>query len=144
MFYLQRTESQSTNFLIYVTKLTDRNFEHYFEYKNESTFWDLATFSNHLFTHIFSFSPNPVLVLVFVVYNRRREAQIKYPNPDDDVRENIINYEDEVRYFWNLEMVFCFQNCSDPMSEKIVLVIEKNWIIIAKCMRLLKQFIHQG
>jgi hypothetical protein len=32
---------------------------------------------------------------VFVVYNRRREAQIKYPNPDDDVRENIINYEDE-------------------------------------------------
>ena len=36
-----------------------------------------------------------VLVLVFVVYNRRREAQIKYPNPDDDVRENIINYEDE-------------------------------------------------
>jgi hypothetical protein len=37
----------------------------------------------------------PVLVLVFVIYNRRREAQIKYPNPDDDVRENIINYEDE-------------------------------------------------
>ncbi|CAB4065532.1 Neural-cadherin [Lepeophtheirus salmonis] len=36
-----------------------------------------------------------ILVLVFVVYNRRREAQIKYPNPDDDVRENIINYEDE-------------------------------------------------
>ena len=36
-----------------------------------------------------------VLVLMFVVYNRRREAQIKYPNPDDDVRENIINYEDE-------------------------------------------------
>jgi hypothetical protein len=32
---------------------------------------------------------------VFVVYNRRREAQIKYPNPDDDIRENIINYEDE-------------------------------------------------
>ena len=38
---------------------------------------------------------SPVLVLVFVVYNRRREAQIKYPNPDDDIRENIINYEDE-------------------------------------------------
>ena len=36
-----------------------------------------------------------VLVLVFVVYNRRREAQIKYPGPEDDVRENIINYEDE-------------------------------------------------
>lgn len=36
-----------------------------------------------------------ILVLVFVVYNRRREAQIKYPGPDDDVRENIINYEDE-------------------------------------------------
>ena len=35
------------------------------------------------------------MVLVFVVYNRRREAQIKYPGPDDDVRENIINYEDE-------------------------------------------------
>lgn len=29
------------------------------------------------------------------MYNRRREAQIKYPGPDDDVRENIINYEDE-------------------------------------------------
>ena len=40
-------------------------------------------------------NPISVLVLVFVVYNRRREAQIKYPNPDDDVRENIINYEDE-------------------------------------------------
>lgn len=36
-----------------------------------------------------------VLVLVFVVYNRRREALIKYPGPDDDVRENIINYDDE-------------------------------------------------
>lgn len=35
------------------------------------------------------------LVLVFVVYNRRREAHIKYPGPDDDVRENIINYDDE-------------------------------------------------
>ena len=41
------------------------------------------------------FYPSTVLVLVFVVYNRRREAQIKYPNPDDDIRENIINYEDE-------------------------------------------------
>lgn len=34
-------------------------------------------------------------MLVFVVYNRRREAHIKYPGPDDDVRENIINYDDE-------------------------------------------------
>lgn len=37
----------------------------------------------------------PVLVFVFVVYNRRRESHIKYPGPDDDVRENIINYDDE-------------------------------------------------
>lgn len=36
-----------------------------------------------------------VLVLIFVVYSRRREAHIKYPGPDDDVRENIINYDDE-------------------------------------------------
>uniref|UniRef100_A0A8W7P8C5 EGF-like domain-containing protein n=2 Tax=Cellia TaxID=44534 RepID=A0A8W7P8C5_ANOCL len=36
-----------------------------------------------------------LLVLVFVVYNRRRESHIKYPGPDDDVRENIINYDDE-------------------------------------------------
>lgn len=36
-----------------------------------------------------------VLVLIFVVYNRRRESHIKYPGPDDDVRENIINYDDE-------------------------------------------------
>ncbi|XP_014204908.2 neural-cadherin-like [Copidosoma floridanum] len=36
-----------------------------------------------------------VLVLVFIVYNRRRESLIKYPGPDDDVRENIINYDDE-------------------------------------------------
>ena len=35
------------------------------------------------------------MVLVFVVYSRRREAHIKYPGPDDDVRENIINYDDE-------------------------------------------------
>lgn len=32
---------------------------------------------------------------MFVVYSRRREAHIKYPGPDDDVRENIINYDDE-------------------------------------------------
>ncbi|XP_050307526.1 neural-cadherin-like isoform X2 [Anthonomus grandis grandis] len=37
-----------------------------------------------------------ILVLVFVVYNRRRETHIKYQGgPDDDVRENIINYDDE-------------------------------------------------
>nr|BAD91055.1 Af2-cadherin [Artemia franciscana] len=36
-----------------------------------------------------------VLVLIYVVYSRRREAAVKYPGPDDDVRENIINYEDE-------------------------------------------------
>lgn len=42
--------------------------------------------------YVFHFT---VLVLVFVVYNRRREAHIKYPGPDDDVRENIINYDDE-------------------------------------------------
>ncbi|KAG5675458.1 hypothetical protein PVAND_005362 [Polypedilum vanderplanki] len=36
-----------------------------------------------------------ILVLVFVVYSRRRESHIKYPGPDDDVRENIINYDDE-------------------------------------------------
>lgn len=29
------------------------------------------------------------------MYSRRREAHIKYPGPDDDVRENIINYDDE-------------------------------------------------
>jgi hypothetical protein len=29
------------------------------------------------------------------VYSRRRESHIKYPGPDDDVRENIINYDDE-------------------------------------------------
>lgn len=34
-------------------------------------------------------------MLIFVVYSRRREAHIKYPGPDDDVRENIINYDDE-------------------------------------------------
>lgn len=45
--------------------------------------------------HCLTFFSIAVLVLVFVVYNRRREGQIKYPNPDDDVRENIINYEDE-------------------------------------------------
>lgn len=59
------------------------------------------TFSNlkkKLFFLLFLFTTSchkPVLVLVFVVYNRRREAHIKYPGPDDDVRENIINYDDE-------------------------------------------------
>ena len=32
---------------------------------------------------------------MFVVYSRRRDTHIKYPGPDDDVRENIINYDDE-------------------------------------------------
>lgn len=51
------------------------------------------------FCFLFSIFPpsflKTVLVLVFVVYNRRRESHIKYPGPDDDVRENIINYDDE-------------------------------------------------
>lgn len=50
--------------------------------------------SERKLTSIFIFQ-RLVLVLVFVVYNRRREAHIKYPGPDDDVRENIINYDDE-------------------------------------------------
>lgn len=50
----------------------------------------LQKFSNNS-----SLSHFPVLVLVFVVYSRRRESHIKYPGPDDDVRENIINYDDE-------------------------------------------------
>ena len=33
------------------------------------------------------------------------------------------------------EMVFCFQNCSDPLWEKKILVIEKNFL------KLLEQFI---
>ncbi|XP_065207824.1 neural-cadherin isoform X2 [Planococcus citri] len=36
-----------------------------------------------------------VLVLIFVVFSRRQESHIKYAGPDDDVRENIINYDDE-------------------------------------------------
>ena len=35
------------------------------------------------------------MVLVYVVYSRRRETAVRYAGPDDDVRENIINYEDE-------------------------------------------------
>lgn len=45
--------------------------------------------------HLASRCVRAVLVLVFVVYSRRRESHIKYPGPDDDVRENIINYDDE-------------------------------------------------
>lgn len=36
-----------------------------------------------------------VLVLIFVVFSRRQESHMKYAGPDDDVRENIINYDDE-------------------------------------------------
>lgn len=36
-----------------------------------------------------------VMVLIYVVYSRRRESTVRYAGPDDDVRENIINYEDE-------------------------------------------------
>lgn len=52
-------------------------------------------FTNNIKLSFFTPFFNIVLVLVFVVYNRRREAHIKYPGPDDDVRENIINYDDE-------------------------------------------------
>ena len=31
-----------------------------------------------------------------------------------------------------LEMVFCYQNCSDPLLEKKVLVIEKNFLNLKK------------
>ncbi|XP_037085943.1 neural-cadherin-like isoform X3 [Pollicipes pollicipes] len=36
-----------------------------------------------------------VLVLVFVVYNRQKERHYPKQDPYDDVRENIINYDDE-------------------------------------------------
>ncbi|XP_043210951.1 neural-cadherin-like isoform X4 [Amphibalanus amphitrite] len=36
-----------------------------------------------------------ILVLVFVVYNRQKERQYPKQDPYDDVRENIINYDDE-------------------------------------------------
>lgn len=36
-----------------------------------------------------------MLVLIIIIYNRRRKAKIKYPCPDEDVRENIISYADE-------------------------------------------------
>lgn len=36
-----------------------------------------------------------VLVLVFVVYNRQKERHFPKADPYDDVRENIINYDDE-------------------------------------------------
>lgn len=51
--------------------------------------------NNEKLTLSFFFFSFSVLVLVFLVYNRRRESLIKYPGPDDDVRENIINYDDE-------------------------------------------------
>ena len=46
-----------------------------------------------------------VLVLVFVVYNRRREAQIKYPGPEDDVRKRgaahpAVNITTFLSVFW--------------------------------------------
>ncbi|KAG1685476.1 Neural-cadherin [Nymphon striatum] len=36
-----------------------------------------------------------IVVFIFVVYNRTRRSDHKYGGPDDDVRENIINYDDE-------------------------------------------------
>lgn len=36
-----------------------------------------------------------MLVLVIVIYNRRRETPPKKPRPEDDIRENIISYNDE-------------------------------------------------
>ncbi|CAH1131679.1 unnamed protein product [Ceutorhynchus assimilis] len=36
-----------------------------------------------------------ILVLVCVIYTHHRKSRNKYPNPNDDVRENIINYDDE-------------------------------------------------
>lgn len=39
--------------------------------------------------------PPSVLVLVFVIYNRQKERHYPKQDPYDDVRENIINYDDE-------------------------------------------------
>ena len=92
-----------------------------------------------LHTYIYIFlSPNLVLVLVFVVYNRRREAQIKYPNPDDDVRENIINYEDEVRHFWNLKWYFIFKIVLTYYEKKISSDKEKILKLEAEGLRICK------
>ncbi|KAK7085374.1 Cadherin [Halocaridina rubra] len=41
------------------------------------------------------FSGNDFLVLIFVVYNRQKERHFPKADPYDDVRENIINYDDE-------------------------------------------------
>ena len=59
----------------------------------------------HLFPLFSSYSGAPfylfilfretVMVLIYVVYRRRRESTVRYAGPDDDVRENIIEHEDE-------------------------------------------------
>ena len=36
-------------------------------------------------------------------------------------------FNPKVNYFNLITMIFCYQNCSDLMQEKIVLVIEKNF-----------------
>ncbi|XP_054282160.1 neural-cadherin-like [Macrosteles quadrilineatus] len=36
-----------------------------------------------------------VIVLALVMYNRRRDEPVKKPRPEDDIRENIISYNDE-------------------------------------------------
>jgi hypothetical protein len=60
---------------------------------------------------------------------------------------------DLLHFFWHVllvmddrfiqwEMVFCYQNCSDLLWEKNVLLIKKNfWKLEAKFLRSLKQFI---
>lgn len=36
-----------------------------------------------------------VIVLALVLYNRRRDVPVKKQRPEDDIRENIISYNDE-------------------------------------------------
>lgn len=39
--------------------------------------------------------PILVIVLALVLYNRRRDVPVKKQRPEDDIRENIISYNDE-------------------------------------------------
>ena len=52
-----------------------------------------------------------VLVLVFVVYNRQKERHFPKADPYDDVRENIINYDDEGGGEAGVELPL--RNCDD-------------------------------
>ena len=66
---------------------------------------------------------------IFIWYSRTRPCFTKICSKCNSKKTLCQGFRKDYHLWFehNITMVFCYQNCSDPLWEKIVLVIEKNF-----------------